>query len=251
MYMQIQTPVKAEKLNVQDTTQNYRAVTQHFRLNVTIQLISLEVQSGAYSKKKKYFIHLKAKESTEETNWVITIQVVNLVCPGFFCLVLVFLHYLPILHLAEKSSVSYFGIQAINYFNKKQSCQVARFPMSYKNGTCNSTDSYQTQTQKFAMKCPAPSAWSFLVNKTRFLKQCDSKLCNKSTLDIHASGEKVQSRKKWILVKPCFDLLRRYCVLRVLVSFPRSLMSDQVKFQTCYPEVFCFGINATCVLALL
>lgn len=83
-----------------------------------MHLISHGVLSVAYSKKNYYFIDLKAKESTEETNWVITLQAVNQVCPGGFggILFVWFLHYLPIIHLAEKSSISYFGIQAIKYF---------------------------------------------------------------------------------------------------------------------------------------
>lgn len=82
--------------------------------------------------------------------------------------------------------------------------------MSYKNGTCNSTNSYQTQTWRLAMKWPGPFAWSCLAHKIRFLKQCDTKLCKKSTLYVHASGKKMQSKKngKWLVAKPCFDLLR-------------------------------------------
>lgn len=49
----------------------------------------------AHSRKNGYFINLKAEQSTAENNWVVTIWVVT-----FF-----FLHYMPVLHLAQKDSV--------------------------------------------------------------------------------------------------------------------------------------------------
>lgn len=70
----------------------------------------------AYSKKNYYFIDLKAKESIEKTIELLLSQT-KLICPGVFggILFVWFLHYLPILHLEEKSSVSYFGMQAIKH----------------------------------------------------------------------------------------------------------------------------------------
>lgn len=175
-------------------------------------------------KKTSYFIHLKAKQSTEENNWVVTVWVVTL--RGFFvlhtCVTPSTKRFSSIIFHPDYKTSQHKKVTSNFWVPKWHIIMAPLIPLIHTGlklrGWQWSAPFLLSRVVEFIKKGFWNNAATSCRVNQRYMSMCQDK--------------KWWKIKKLILVNPHFDLLRWYCVLKVLVSFPMAwrVISSSFRF---------------------